>query len=170
MATDAKGELSDPRFAFGMAVEEAKDDEGEPPKEEQAIQQWTAGETSGNAEQRTLGSKSCNQDEKKNNGINSSIAIETGLAKCLREREQTAFLNHTLHYSATQGKHYEPTMQTVIGMPKEPAQALIVEDTAAWYAQSRQYPRKKGQQCSQNQTEDKDSFPIVHQPQDCRGR
>ena len=116
MTTDTEGEHPGPRFTFRMAVEKAKYDEREPPEEEQAIQQRTASETSGNAEQWTLGSKSCNQNENKHNGIDSSIAIETRLAEIAGEREQTAFQNHTLHNSTTQSKHHKPAMQAVIGM------------------------------------------------------
>ena len=116
MTTDTEGEHPGPRFAFRMAVEKAKYDESEPSEEEQAIRQRTAGETSGNAEQWTLGSKSCNQNENKHNGIDSSIAIETRLAESAGEGEQTAFQNHSLHNSTTQSKHHKPAMQAVIGM------------------------------------------------------
>ena len=140
MATDAVGEHPDPRLAPRVTITEAEHDEGEPPEEEQTIQQRTAGDASRDTEQRTIGSKSCKQDDDKDNGIDSSITIETRLAESLGERQQTALQNDALHDGATQGKHHKPTVQTVIGMPEEPAQTFIIEDTAAGYTQSRQYP------------------------------
>ena len=168
VTADAKGEHPGPRLAFRITITDAEYNEGKPSEEEQTIQQRATGDASGNAEQRTLGSKGSNQDEDKHDGIDRSIAVEARLAERLGERKQTAFQDDALHHGATQGKHHKPTVQAVVGMPEEPAQALIVENTAAWYAQSRQNPRKKRQQRGQHQAEYESSFLIVHQPQDCQ--
>ena len=170
MATDAVGKHPDPWIAPCVTIAETEHNEGKPSEEKQAIQQRTASNASRDAEQRTLGSQGCKQNDDKDDGINSSIAIETRFAECLGKRKQTAFLNDALHYGTTQGKHHKPTMQTVVGMPEKPAQTLIIEDTATGYTQSRQYPRKEGQQSGKHQTEDENSLTIVHLLQGCLGR
>ena len=169
IAADAVGEHPYPGFALAVSVAEAECHEGKPCKEGQALEQRAVGNAAGYAEQGTVGSHRCEQNQDEHDDCYSCVAKKTRLADCLSERKQ-ALLYRANQHLQTEDKHHQAAVQAVAGMTEEPAQALAIKDAAAGYGQCRQDPRKEWQQGSQHQAEDESSLSIVHRLRGCPGR